>query len=83
MRSGYATLDLAELAAVVGHRRRSVAGFLAALRAAASARGPEHRNPSSESRRVELGVGGGRVWCRWVAAFVADPEALVEECVTR
>jgi len=80
---GFATLDLAELAGGTG----SVVAvdqslrFLAALRAAASAR--SLRN--IETRQVNLDawelpvsdVDG--VWCRWVAAFVADPEALVEK----
>jgi ubiquinone/menaquinone biosynthesis C-methylase UbiE len=80
---GFATLDLADLVGPSG----SVTAvdqslrFLAALRAAAS----ERSLRNIETRQVNLDawelpasdVDG--VWCRWVMAFVSQPEELVEK----
>ena len=80
---GYATLDLADLVGVTG----SVTAvdqslrFLAALRAAAGARGLrniETRQANLESWELPASDVDG-IWCRWVAAFVSDPEALVKK----
>ena len=78
---GYATLDLAEL---VGRDGRIVAvdastRFLDHLRARLDARGINNVETTQTNLDAAVPVEGtvDGAWCRWVAAFVKDPERLV------
>lgn len=80
---GYASLDLAE---ITGPQGRVLAlersqRFLSALRANAKARGLANIEPV-EADLLEFDwpeAVAGRLWCRWVLAFVADPAQVVRD----
>jgi SAM-dependent methyltransferase len=78
---GYATIDLAE---IVGPRGRVIAvdrsrRFLDVLRTTAAARGLHNIDiieQDLDAVRLD-GIGADGAWCRWVLAFVRQPEALI------
>jgi SAM-dependent methyltransferase len=79
---GYATLDLAEIVGSSGHVHALDRSdrFLAALAARLRAQGISHVSTYGRDLDEEgwPEIHADLVWCRWVAAFVRRPRALVD-----